>query len=93
MDLFQIAGDTRANLDGIHRDEAADIFVQIDDAALDRLRHRHGGWRRSSLLLLALTARKQRGRKQKKCGGKPREGGRDHGVRVQGLLMLQCGRI
>ena len=41
MHLVEIAGDARANLDRVHRDEAADIFVLIDDAALDRLRDRH----------------------------------------------------
>ena len=42
MDLVEIARDAGANLDRIHRDEAADIFVLIGDAALDRLGHRHG---------------------------------------------------
>ena len=73
MDLVEIARDAGADLDRIHRDEAADIFVLVGDAALDRLGHRHGRRRRrSTALRLALAATGQHRRKQNKGGGKPR---------------------
>ena len=60
MNLVEIAGHTRTDLDRFHRDEATDIFVLIDDRALDRLRHRHS-WRRRrrGLLLLLLAASRE----------------------------------
>ena len=57
MDLGQVSGHARAHLDRVDGDEAADIFVLIDDRALHRLRHRHRRRRRAAGLLLApLTA-------------------------------------
>ena len=53
MDLVEIAGDAGAHLDRVDRDEAADIFVLVDDGALDRLGDRHGRRRRRGRLLLA----------------------------------------
>ena len=41
MDLGQVSGHTRAHLDRIDGDEAADIFVLIDDGTLHRLGHSH----------------------------------------------------
>ena len=64
MDLVEIAGHARADLDRVHRDEAPDILVLIDDGALDRLRHRHGGRRRRGLLLWGFAASRQRERQE-----------------------------
>ena len=47
MDRVEIAGDARAHLDGIDRDEAADVLVVIGDQPLHRLGDRHlrrWGW-------------------------------------------------
>ena len=55
VDFGKIAREARAHFDRIDGDEAADIFVLVDDRALLRLRHRYGRRRRwSRLLLLAL---------------------------------------
>ena len=73
MDLVEIAGDAGAHLDRVDRDEAADIFVLVGDAALDRLGDRHGRRRRrAAALRLALAAGRQHRRKQDKGGGEPR---------------------
>ena len=71
MQLVEIAGHARAHLDRIDRDEAADIFVLIDDGALDRLRYGHRRrWRRTTLLLPLSAARNEsrnRERQRKSC--------------------------
>jgi hypothetical protein len=69
MNLRQIAGQPRADLDRIHRGEAADIFVLIDDRALDRVGDGHGRRRRSAALLLALAAahKRHRQRDRRQC--------------------------
>ena len=57
VDFGKIPREARPHLDRIHRDEAADIFVLVDDRALLRVRYGYGRRRRwSRLLLLALTA-------------------------------------
>ena len=95
MDLVEIARDAGAHLDRIHRDEAADIFVLIGDAALDRLGHRHG--RRGGgppPRRLALPAAGQDRREQDKGGGEPRIRERESwDLAASKLLMLQCGKI
>jgi hypothetical protein len=53
---IEIAGDARTHLDGVDRDETANVFVVIDDVALDRGRHRHGRRWRRGLRALALAA-------------------------------------
>ena len=78
MDLVEIARDAGAHLDRIHRDEAADIFVLIGDAALDRLGHRHGRRRRrAAARRLALAAAGQRpaqaGQGRRQAADKERE--------------------
>ena len=95
MDLIEIARDAGAHLDRIHRDEAADIFVLLGDAALDRLRHRHRRRRRRpAARRLALPAGDQQRRKQDNGGGKPRIRGVNHGAfAASKTLMLQCGKI
>ena len=60
MNFGQIAGQPGADLDRIHRDEAADIFVVIDDRALHRIGDGDGRRRRRRALLLALAAAGQR---------------------------------
>ena len=60
MHLVEVAGDARAHLDRIDRDEAPDILVLVDDGALDGLGDRHlRRWRRGLFLGLA-AAEKQR---------------------------------
>ena len=50
MHLLQVAGHAGPHLDDIDGDEAADIFVLVDDGALGRLGDRHGRRRRRGLL-------------------------------------------
>ena len=70
MHAFEIAGHAGAHLDAIDRDEAADIFVLVDDVALHRLRHRHGRRRRRLLRALAVAAGGEHGSEEhKKEGG------------------------
>jgi hypothetical protein len=95
MDLVEIAGDAGADLDRVHRNETADIFVVVRDLALDRLRHRHL-WRRrrSTAGRLTLSAAGQNQREQHKGGRMPRSGSVNHGnLAASKLLMVQCGNI
>ncbi len=78
VDLVEIARYARAHLDHVDRDEAADIFVLIDDGALDRLGDRHLG-RRRCCLLLALAATGKEGRKGDQRGSQD-SGGCRHEV-------------
>ena len=65
MHPVEIAGNTRAHLDRIDRGEAADIFVEIDDGALDRLGDGDRRRRRRAGLLLALATTCDQSRKRK----------------------------
>jgi hypothetical protein len=46
MNFFEIAGNARADFNRVNSHEAADIFVEVDDLALDRGSDRHlrCGW-------------------------------------------------
>ncbi len=79
MDLVEVAGHARADFDRLHRDEAPDILVLIDDGALDGLRHRDGRRRRRGLLLWGLAASRQR--EHQEYGGEPRGIGDGHKLR------------
>ena len=82
MHLVEVARHARAHLDRIDRDEAADIFVLVDDRALGRLGHRHRRrWRRRRLLRLA-AAREQPGRGNQN-GSRQDWGGDRHEARRQ----------
>ena len=82
MDFRQVSGHARAHLDRIDGDEAADIFVPVDDRALHRIRHRYGWRRRRRALLLALTAPGQR-RPDQQGGGQARRIGDGHEVSLR----------
>ena len=58
--LVQVPGYARTHLDRIDRDEPADIFVLVDDGALDGLGDRHLGRWRGGLFLGFTAAQKQR---------------------------------
>ena len=70
VDVRQIARHPRADLDRVDGDEASDIFVLVDDGALDRTRDGDARRRRRARLPLALAA-----------AGKKRQSGRDGGGR------------
>ncbi len=71
MHLVEIAGDARAHFDRIDRDEAADIFVLVDDGALDRLGDGDRRRRRRAALLLA-ARRSLRPKSQARSGNAKR---------------------
>ena len=69
VDRVEVAGYARAHLDGIDRNEAADVLVAIGNQPLDRLGDRHlrgGGWSSLGSRLARVTAgeqqQEQRGR-------------------------------
>ena len=64
VDAVEVARYTGANFDAVDRNEAADIFILIDNHALDRIGDRDDRrWRCGGLLLRALAA----ARKQQDC--------------------------
>ena len=77
MHLVEIAGHARAYLDRIDRDEAADIFVLVDDGARNRLGDRH----RAAAAQLAASAprRNRQAQRPKPPRGEPRHGRRRTG--------------
>ena len=66
MQLVEIARYARAHLHRIDGGEAPDIFVVVEDGALDRLRDGHGRWRRRTTLLLPLSAARNESRNRKR---------------------------
>ena len=75
MHAVEIAGDARAHLDRIDRGEAADIFVEIGDRALDRLGDGDRRRRRRAALLVAPRRSlrpKLQARTAKRCSRPPR---------------------
>ena len=72
MDAVEVAGHPGANFDAVDGDEAADIFVLIDHAALGRGGNGHLRRRRRRLLLRGLAAGHQHG---KKCQHERASGG------------------
>src|SRR5207245_5647105 len=88
MHLFEMARDTRAHLDRVDRNEAADIFVVIEDRALDGIGDRHRRRRGRTLCrLLALSATRQRGHQNGK-GCKQRPNGPRHGFSIDGRTSI-----
>ena len=69
MHAVEIAGDARAHLDRIDRGEAADIFVEIGQRALDRLGDGDRRRRRRALRLLAFAAAYDQSRKRAQQNG------------------------
>jgi len=67
LDLVEIAGDARPDLDHVDRNKAPDIFVVVGHRLLHGLRDRHGG-RGRSRLLRRLSAASKRERKNKQEG-------------------------
>jgi hypothetical protein len=72
MHVLQIAGDASAHLDRIDRDEAADIFVLVDDSPPDRLGDSHL-WRRRGSRLLPIVA--AAGHEKQRQGGEHAQAG------------------
>jgi hypothetical protein len=56
MHVVEVARDARTHLHHVDCNEAADIFVLVDDGALRRLGHRHLRRRRRGLLPRAFAA-------------------------------------
>jgi hypothetical protein len=94
MHLVEVARYTRAHLDHVDGHEATDIFVLIDDGALDRLGDRHLRRRRRRLLRALATGdedRRQTDQDNDSCGSE----GCWHGIGRQdpGECGLYMGRI
>ena len=64
VDRIEIAGFARAHLDRIDRGKTADIFVVIEQRALDRIGDGHRRRRRRAALLLLFAAAYDQSRKQ-----------------------------
>src|SRR5690606_25232926 len=62
MDTLQVAGDSRPNLDALHRLEAAYVIVPVADLPDERLRDRHRGGSR----WLRLAASRTRGEHERR---------------------------
>ena len=95
MHAVEIAGDARAYLHRIDGDEAADIFVEIGDGALDgRCDGHRRRRRRRGALLLALAAACAQSRKRQNHGDADRLGGCRMEAQFHGLAkMARPGRI
>ncbi len=72
MQLVEIARDARAHLDGIDGGETPDIFVIVEDRALDRLRYDHRRWWWRTTLLLPLSTARDESRNRERQH-KPRD--------------------
>ena len=66
MQLVEITGHARAHLHRIDGGETPDIFVIIEDGALDRLRYGHRRWWWRTTLLLPLSAARDESRKRER---------------------------
>jgi hypothetical protein len=66
MQLVEITGHARAHFHRIDGGETPDIFVIIEDGALDRLRYGHRRWWWRTTLLLPLTTARDESRKRKR---------------------------
>jgi hypothetical protein len=87
LHLVKIAGDARAHLDRIDRDESADIFVLVDDGAFEGLGDSNcRRWRRLLFLGLA-AAQKQR----REAYQHDRSARREEDMRLRGKLMTNAG--
>ena len=91
MHLVEVAGHARAHLDRIDRDEPADIFVLVDDGALDGLGDRHRRrWRRGLFLGLAAAHKERHQADQSDDSGGAKDGG--HAVASR-KVMTKAGYI
>ncbi len=91
MHLFEIARDVGAQLDQVDREEAADIFVHVDDLALHGLRHCDLRPRRS--LRAAVAATREREEKNNDRGDARRERDMNHAKPNGGEVLAHISHL
>ena len=91
MDLVEIAGDARAHLDHIDREEAADIFVHVDDLPLHGLGDRN--LRPGRSLWTAIAATCEREEKNNDRGDARRERDMNHAKPNGGEILAHISHL
>src|SRR5262245_438640 len=67
MDLIEITADARPDFDGCRRFQPPDVFVPLDDFALDGLDNGHNGRRWRWLGMFSATGEQRANRKREEC--------------------------